>query len=60
MFETSLSRSELVHLVRLFYDGQSDREIACELGNTNLDKTVARARVHLYLFRDTDFDLDHL
>jgi hypothetical protein len=55
-FETSLGDDELVRLVRLYHDGASDAEIARELGDDSLDKTVKRARVGLHLFRDSDFD----
>ena len=63
-FRTSLEMDELVTLVQLFYDDYSDTAIARELGNASRDKTVARARIHLQLLRETDFDapfdLDHL
>ncbi|WP_227379187.1 response regulator receiver protein [Haladaptatus halobius] len=63
-FQTSLSTSELVQLVQLFFDGYSDTAIARELGNASRDKAVNRARIHLQLFRETDFnspfDLDRL
>jgi hypothetical protein len=55
-FQTSLSTTELVQLVRLFFDEYSDTAIARKLGDASRDKTVARARIHLQLFRDTDFD----
>jgi hypothetical protein len=55
-FETSLEDEELVRLVRLYHDDASDAEIARELGDDSLDKTVKRARVGLHLFRDSDFD----
>lgn len=55
-FQTSLSITELAQLVRLFYDEYSDTAIARELGNASRDKAVARARIHLQLFRETDFD----
>lgn len=55
-FQTSLSTTELAQLVRLFFDEYSDTAIARELGNASRDKAVARARIHLQLFRDTDFD----
>lgn len=55
-FETSLDDDEVVNLVRLYHDGASDAEIARELGDESLDKTVRRARIGLHLFRDSDFD----
>ena len=55
-FETSLDDDELVTVVRLYHDDASDAEIARELGDDSLDKTVKRARIGLHLFRDSDFD----
>jgi hypothetical protein len=55
-FRTSLETDELITLVRLFYEDYSDTAIARELGNASRDKTVTRARIHLQLFRETDFD----
>jgi DNA-binding CsgD family transcriptional regulator len=55
-FETSLGEEEVVRVVRLYHDGASDAEIARELGDDSLDKTVKRARIGLHLFRDSDFD----
>jgi len=55
-FETSLDDDEVVRVVRLYHDGASDAEMARELGDDSLDKTVRRARVGLHLFRDSDFD----
>jgi len=55
-FETSLDDEEVVQVVRLYHDGASDAEIAGELGDDSLDKTVRRARIGLHLFRDSDFD----
>jgi hypothetical protein len=40
---------------REFYIGKNDTEIARELGDEKLSKTVARARVRLKLFRELDF-----
>lgn len=61
---TQLSDDQLVTLVKAFFDGESDREIARRLGDSSLDKTVTRARLRLHLFRDddttADFDLDAL
>jgi hypothetical protein len=55
-FQTSLETDELATLVHLFYDEYSDTAIARELGNASRDKTVTRARIHLHLLRETDFD----
>lgn len=55
-FETSLDDDEIVSVVRLYHEGASDAEIARELGDDSLDKTVRRARIGLHLFRDSDFD----
>lgn len=54
--ETSLSRAELVEVVRGYFTGLSDQEIATSVGDSSLDKTVRRARVQLHLFRAEDFD----
>ncbi|MDZ7687184.1 MAG: conditioned medium-induced protein 4 [Halobacteriales archaeon] len=55
-FETSLEDDDVVQVVRLYNDGASDAEIARELGDDSLDKTVRRARIGLHLFHDSDFD----
>jgi len=55
-FETSLEDDEVVRVVRLYHEDASDAEIARELGDDSLDKTVRRARIGLHLFRDSDFD----
>lgn len=61
---TQLSDDQLVTLVKAFFDGERDGEIARRLGDSSLDKTVTRARLRLHLFRDNDttadFDLDAL
>lgn len=54
--DTKLDIDELVEIVRLYHDDHSDTEIARELGDDGLNKTVARVRVKLHLFRDSDFD----
>ena len=63
-FGTTLSDEELVTVVRGYYAGNSDAEIARELGDASLGKTVSRARIDLHLIRDSDtdapFDLDDL
>ena len=63
-FGTTLSDEQLVTVVRGYYAGDSDAEIARELGDTSLGKTVSRARIDLHLIRDGDtdapFDLDDL
>jgi len=62
--ETKLGVDQLVDVVRLYYDGASDAEIARELGDNSLDKTVRRARISLHLLHDSDldapFDIDEL
>ncbi|WP_137284126.1 conditioned medium-induced protein 4 [Halorussus salinisoli] len=55
-FGTTLSDEELVTVVRGFYAGDSDAEIARELGDASLGKTVSRARIDLHLIRDADSD----
>ncbi|USZ66825.1 helix-turn-helix domain-containing protein [Halorussus salilacus] len=63
-FATTLSDEELVTVVRGYYAGDSDAEIARELGDASLGKTVSRARIDLHLIRESDtdapFDLDAL
>ncbi|WP_128476916.1 conditioned medium-induced protein 4 [Halorussus pelagicus] len=63
-FGTTLSDEDLVTVVRRFYADDSDAEIARELGDASLGKTVARARIDLHLVRDADedapFDMDAL
>ncbi|MBP2145827.1 hypothetical protein J2129_001281 [Methanofollis sp. W23] len=56
-FQTKLSPRQLATLVIAFNEGKNDTEIARELGNEKLAKTVARARVRIKLFRDSDFDM---
>jgi hypothetical protein len=57
------SRGELVELVRLFYEGADDAEIARELGGVDAD-AVSRARLDLHLVtaedREGPIDLDEL
>jgi hypothetical protein len=55
IFKTSLKPIQLAKLVTSFYAGKNDTEIARELGDEKLSKTVARARVRLKLFRELDF-----
>jgi len=54
--ETKLGVDELVTVVRLYYEDASDAEIARELGDDSLDKTVRRARISLHLLDDSDLD----
>jgi DNA-binding NarL/FixJ family response regulator len=54
--QTSLDEDELATVVRSYHAGEGDRETARTLGTPNRDKTIARARISLHLFRDTDFD----
>jgi hypothetical protein len=57
------SREELVELVRLFYEGAGDAEIAQEIGGVDAD-AVTRARFDLHLVtagdREGPIDLDEL
>lgn len=55
-FGTSLSDEDLVTVVRGYYDGDSDTEIARNIGDESLSKTVARARRELHLLRESDTD----
>lgn len=55
-FGTSLSVDELMTVVKGYYEDKSDTEIARELGDDSLSKTVARARRELHLIRDSDMD----
>jgi AraC-like DNA-binding protein len=57
IFKTSLKPIQLAKLVTSFYGGKNDTEIARELGDEKLSKTVARARVRLKLFRELDFKM---
>jgi DNA-binding NarL/FixJ family response regulator len=52
--QTKLTPENLSTVVRLFYKGLSDTEIAERLGDRALNKTVSRARIKLHLFRETD------
>jgi len=52
--QTKLSSEQLAAVVRLFYKGLSDTEIAERLGDRALNKTVSRARIKLHLFRESD------
>jgi predicted transcriptional regulator len=56
-FKTKLKPIQLAKLVSAYYLGKNDTEIARELGDEKLSKTVARARVRLKLFRDLDFKM---
>lgn len=55
-FSTSLSDDQLVIVVRAFFSGASDADIARELGAASLDQTVVRARLDLHLVLDRDLD----
>ncbi|MDY6818064.1 MAG: helix-turn-helix domain-containing protein [Halobacteriales archaeon] len=63
-FRTSLSTDALVTVVRGFYAGHSDADIARQLPTDASAKAVIRARIDLHLLRDRDldapFDLDTL
>ena len=52
--QTKLTLEQLATVVRLFYKGLSDTEIAEELEDRALNKTVSRARIKLHLFRESD------
>lgn len=56
-FKTKLEPIQLARLITAFYADKNDTEIARELGDEKLSKTVARARVQLKLFRDLDFNM---
>lgn len=56
-FKTKLKPRDLACLVCGYYEGRNDTEIARDLGDEKLSKTVARARVRLKLFRDLDFKM---
>ncbi len=60
--QTKLTPEQLATVIRLFYKGLSDTEIAEQLGDRALNKTVSRARIKLHLFRESDlkppFDKD--
>jgi transposase-like protein len=56
-FKTKLAPRQLAKLVVAYYDGKNDTEIARDLGDEKLSKTVARARVRLKMFRDLDFKM---
>ncbi|MDD1717341.1 MAG: response regulator receiver protein [Methanoregulaceae archaeon] len=56
-FKTKLKPIQLAKLVSAYYAGKNDTEIARDLGDEKLSKTVARARVRLKLFRDLDFKM---
>jgi len=57
VFTTKLIPRQLAKLVILYHDGKNDTEIARDMGNEKLAKTVARARVRIKLFRDSDFKM---
>ncbi len=56
-FKTKLKPIQLAKLVCAYYAGKNDTEIARELGDEKLSKTVARARVRMKLFRELDFKM---
>lgn len=56
-FKTKLKPLQLAKLVSDFYAGKNDTEIARDLGDEKLSKTVARARIRLKLFRELDFKM---
>ena len=56
-FKTKLKPIQLAKLVCAYYSVKNDTEIARELGDEKLSKTVARARVRMKLFRELDFKM---
>lgn len=56
-FKTKLTPRQLAKLVCAYYEDKNDTEIARDLGDEKLSKTVARARVRLKLFRDLGFKM---
>ena len=56
-FKTKLKPIQLAKLACAYYAGKNDTEIARELGDEKLSKTVARARVRMKLFRELDFKM---
>ena len=63
-FRSALSTDALVTVVREFYAGASDAEIAGQMDEDPAPETVGRARIDLHLVTDRDreapFDLDAL
>ena len=57
IFKTKLTPTQLAKLIAAYHQGKNDTEIARDLGDEKLSKTVARARVRLKLFRDLDFKM---
>ena len=53
-FETPLSTDELVRVARGFYDGESDGDVADDLGTD--EETVFEARMSLHLVGEDDAD----
>ena len=53
-FETSLSIDDLIAVARGFYDGESDTDIADDLGTD--EETVFEARMSLHLIGEDDAD----
>ncbi|MGA9399868.1 conditioned medium-induced protein 4 [Haladaptatus sp.] len=61
-FNTTLDDEQLATVVRRFYAGDDDEEIAAELGER--EESVARARIDLHLFTlsdtETPFEIERL
>ena len=55
-FDTSLPFDELVTVVEGYYEGESDEEIATELGDETHEDTVAEARLDLHIVRESDLE----
>lgn len=53
-FDTAFTDEELTTVIRQFYAGDDDDEIADELGDASLEESVGRARIDLHLFRLSD------
>jgi hypothetical protein len=53
-FSTALPTADLVTVVRGFYAGDSDAELAADVGTS--ESTVREARVDLHLLREADLD----
>ncbi len=57
IFKTKLRPIQLAKLICAYHSGKNDTEIARDLGDEKLSKTVARARVRMKLFRELDFKM---
>lgn len=57
LFKTKLRPIQIAQLITRFHAGKNDTEIARELGDKRLSKTIARARVRLRLLRRQDLQM---